>query len=889
MIKSKRGYAYPLFSILALVFIAGCGGSDDDDDNMPTPTPSPEPEWSLIWSDEFDTEIDAGKWQFEVNCSGGGNNEHQCYTSRSDNAFVEDGVLHIVAREEIYSGSALQDDHPDYDPNDTSVTRNYTSARLRTKDLFEFTYGRVEIRAQLPGGQGAWPALWMLPTDYVYGGWPVSGEIDIMEAVNLDTAAANEVHGTLHYGMPWPQWSSHGDAFEGDLDYTNAFHVYAMEWEADQIRWFVDGVHYQTQTSEGWYNYLWSGQDDGFGPANDRAPYDQDFHLLMNLAIGGDWPGAPDTGWEANREFLIDYVRVYQCSEDNEEGTGCASLTDPVLSTVEVNGDAGAPQENMFAFFDGTAGTIPVTSGDQQIDVPVVANVWQETEGNVVTTTADAGGEHGNVWDITFTGQGNVFLSVGDLSTEELQNAVSLNGGTPWTTHGELSFDLYVESIDAETDLLVKMDSGYPNLGQIEIKLPETGQWQRVHIRIADLLANPLPEGAGLNLADVRNVFVLEPTGTRNARVRIDNIQLQCAINPTAQSWQADRTCGIGPVEVPAAPFALEVGLYDDGINMEVWDLGYQEFSTAGDHITESEVDIGSGDNVLDLLYQADGADGVAWLASTTPRNLSGFADGGVLRLDVNVLDWGASASQLMIKVECADASCSSGDYPIGGQGELGTNSWNNITIPVANLVEREGSNLDLTQVSAGLVIFPAWGDSQGVHFQVNNARFEYDTLNIFQEAISNWDLFDCCGGTTIETKTDPNDPSRGNVVEFSYSTDTTVTFFQSSAPLDLSDWAGGTLEFDLYIESEPEGVQWMMKTDCQHPCSTGDVPLSQNADAVVPTVGVWQHYRFEVDDLVSRGLDLTKVDTPLVIFPAWGNQAGAVFRVDNVQMLRGN
>lgn len=887
MINSKFNGLFPAALILSVLVTAGCGGNDNDDNNVPTPTP--EPEWSLIWSDEFDTEIDESKWQFEVNCWGGGNNEHQCYTPRPDNAFVEDGVLHIVAREEVYSGPALQDDHPDYDADDTSVTRNYTSARLRTKDLFGFTYGRVEIRARLPGGQGAWPALWMLPTDNAYGGWPVSGEIDIMEAVNLDTAAANEVHGTLHYGMAWPQWSSHGDAFEGDLDYTNEFHVYALEWEADEIRWFVDGVHYQTQTSENWYNYWWAGQDAGFEPANNRAPYDQDFHLLMNLAIGGDWPGAPDTGWEADREFLIDYVRVYQCGENSEEGTGCASAVDPVLSTVAVNEDAGAPQENIFSFFDGVAGSIAATSGEQQIDVPVVANVWQEAEGNVITTTAAEGGDRGNVWAITFVGTGNVFLSIGDPPAGELENAIALNGGTPWTTHGELSFDLYIESIDADTDLLVKMDSGYPNLGQVEIDVPEAGQWQRVHIRIADLLANPLPEGTGLNIADVRNVFVLEPTGTRTARVRIDNIRLQCAINPTAQSWQADRTCGVGPVQVPSAPFALEVGLYEDGINTEVWDIGYQEFSTAGDHITESEVDIGSGDNVLDLLYKADGADGVAWLASSTPRDLSGFADGGVLRLDVNVLSWGSSTSQLMIKVECADASCSSGDYPIGGQEELGTGDWNTIFIPVADLAEREGSNLDLTQVSAGLVIFPQWGDSQGVHFQVNNARFEFETLNIFQEAVSNWDLYDCCGGTVIEIKTDPIDATRGNVVEFSYSSDTTVTYFQSSAPLDLSGWAGGTLEFDVYIEAEPEGAEWMMKTECVFPCGTGDVPLTHNADATVPTVGVWQHYRFELDDLVDRGLDLTKVDTPLVLFPKWGNQAGAVFRVDNARLLRAN
>lgn len=709
--------------LIAVFSVTACLHDSDDDAPEPEPQPQPEPEppaWSLIWSDEFDSAIDAEKWNFEVNCWGGGNNEQQCYTSRSDNAFVEDGILHIVAIEEPYSGPALQDEHPDYDPNDTSASRNYTSARMRTRGLFEFTYGRVEIRAQLPGGQGAWPALWMLPTENVYGGWPSSGEIDIMEAVNLDTAAANEVHGTLHYGLPWPQWSNNGAAFTGDLDYTNAFHIYTLEWEADEIRWFVDGTHYQTQRSEGWYNYIWQGQNTGFAAANPQAPYDQNFHLLMNLAIGGDWPGAPDSGWLHNREFLIDYVRVYQCDSQASDGTGCASATDAIEASVVVNEDAGAPQENVFGYFDGTPQSIPLEFDSATLNAPLVANVWQETEGNVVTAVNDIGGDHGEVWDITFNGLGNVFLTVGDLATEGLQNALALSGGTGWTTNGELSFDLYIESIDTGTGLLAKLDSGYPNLGQLEIELPAAGEWARVHIRIADLLANPLAGGSGLNVNRIQNMFVLEPTGTHSARVYIDNIQLQCAVNPTAQSWQSDKECGIAPVEVPVAP------------------------------------------------------------------------------VDLNV-----------------------------------------------------------------------------------------DVLNIFEEEITHWDLFDCCGGTTIAIVEDEVEPARGNVVEFSYSSDTTVTYFQSAAPLDLNAWAGGTLEFDLYIEAEPENAQWVMKVECEFPCGSGDVPLAENANAITPALGVWQHYVFDIDDLVSRGLELNHLNTPLVIFPSWGNQAGAVFRIDNVRLVK--
>ena len=252
--------------------------------------------WTLLWSDEFDIPgtLDPDYWSHEVNCWGGGNNEYQCYTDRLDNSYVDQqGFLHIVAKEEFFSGPSLTDDDPGY-PG-PYVSKNYTSARLRTKNKADWMYGRVEVRAKVPGGQGMWPAIWMLPTDWEYGGWPSSGEIDIMEAVNLPLGYfagwGHFVHGTLHYGLPWPQWENHGQSHYTVVNPANDFHEYAFEWEADEIRWYFDGVHWQTQRSEGWYNYIWSGQEDGFVVATDRAPFDKRFHLIMNVAVGGDWPG----------------------------------------------------------------------------------------------------------------------------------------------------------------------------------------------------------------------------------------------------------------------------------------------------------------------------------------------------------------------------------------------------------------------------------------------------------------------------------------------------------------------------------------------------------------------------------------------------------------------
>ncbi len=240
----------------------------------------------LVWSDEFSgSSLDTSKWEYQIGTGcpslcGWGNNELQYY--RSQNVAVSGGTLRITAQAQSFSGSA------------------YTSGRIRTRgDMgIDWTYGRFEARAKLPRGQGLWPAIWMLPTDYVYGGWAASGEIDIMELVGHEP---NRVHGTLHYGDTWP-----GNVFSGSSytlptgDFSDAFHTFALEWEPTQMRWYVDGILYATQSA--W----WSNA--GTYP----APFDQPFHLLLNVAVGGNWPGNPNGSTQFPQMMEVDYVRVYQ-------------------------------------------------------------------------------------------------------------------------------------------------------------------------------------------------------------------------------------------------------------------------------------------------------------------------------------------------------------------------------------------------------------------------------------------------------------------------------------------------------------------------------------------------------------------------------------------------
>lgn len=250
--------------------------------------------WELVWSDEFDgTSLDLTNWEpmigngAEYGVPGWGNNELQYYTDRAENIAVSGGVLRIIARDENYNG---------YD---------YTSARLRTLNKRDFLYGRFEARMRLPSGQGIWPALWMLPTGSPYGGWAASGEIDIMESVNF----ADTIYGTIHHGSNWPNNVHDGGTFNDGTNFAQTFHEYAVEWEPDEIRWYVNGVHYHTETSDDWYS------TSGAAAGNPRAPFDNPFHLLLNVAVGGNFPGDPNGSTPFPQVLTVDYVRVYQAAQ----------------------------------------------------------------------------------------------------------------------------------------------------------------------------------------------------------------------------------------------------------------------------------------------------------------------------------------------------------------------------------------------------------------------------------------------------------------------------------------------------------------------------------------------------------------------------------------------
>jgi len=276
-----------MFSVNKVVYfffvcvLFSCSNKGSNGGTTPPPPPPPTSyEWlfenTAAWTDEFSTDgaPDANKWGYDIGGNGWGNNELEYYTNGL-NTSVSGGVLKIIAKKETYSG------------------RDYTSSRMVTKNKADWLYGRFEIKAKLPKGRGTWPAIWMLPTDNAYGGWPNSGEIDIMEHVGFDL---NNVHFTLHAASF--NGANGKGAAKNISGATDDFHLYRLDWAPYGIRGYFD--------NEKVFEYL------NPGAGSVTWPYDKKFHMLLNIAVGGNWGGAQgvdDTIFPATME--IDYVRYY--------------------------------------------------------------------------------------------------------------------------------------------------------------------------------------------------------------------------------------------------------------------------------------------------------------------------------------------------------------------------------------------------------------------------------------------------------------------------------------------------------------------------------------------------------------------------------------------------
>ena len=277
----------PLPIFLCLSFLLGaCATPTPEPTSTPVPTPMPSPTaeweragWVMAWHDEFDgPEVDRKNWTFDLGGGGWGNQEWEAYTDRPENVRLEDGMLVIEARkeEELVGG------------------REYSSARIKTQGLHAWQYGRIEARMKLPYGKGIWPAFWMLGEDITTKGWPASGEIDIMEFIGKEP---DQIYATVHA----PRYSGGGGVGSSLTvpaeSLKHDFHVYAIEWEENEIRWYFDDRQYFKVTPED-VPHDWI--------------FDHPFFIILNLAVGGGWPGYPNETTVFPQFLYVDYVRVYQ-------------------------------------------------------------------------------------------------------------------------------------------------------------------------------------------------------------------------------------------------------------------------------------------------------------------------------------------------------------------------------------------------------------------------------------------------------------------------------------------------------------------------------------------------------------------------------------------------
>lgn len=266
-------------------------GSDKNNNNVSDSSKEGE-KWSLVWEEDFDeNQLNKEIWNYEKHEPGWVNNELQEYTDSEENVFVRDGNLVIKAIKSEENGK-------DY----------YTSGKISTQNKFTFKYGKFEIKAKSPKGQGLWPALWMMPNDEsLYGQWPKCGEIDIMEILGHEP---NKLYGTIHYGDPHEE--QQGKYVLENGSFADEYHIYGVEWEPGEIRFYIDGMLYHKAND--WFTTVEGGDEVTF-----PAPFDQKFYLQCNLAVGGNWPGNPDETTDFdNAEFKVDYIKVYQLDSYNE-------------------------------------------------------------------------------------------------------------------------------------------------------------------------------------------------------------------------------------------------------------------------------------------------------------------------------------------------------------------------------------------------------------------------------------------------------------------------------------------------------------------------------------------------------------------------------------------
>lgn len=871
------------------LLLAACGGQSD---SVPAGefTP-PVVEFQLVFSDEFDgTELDTSKWTAVEgdgcpDLCGFGNNELQVYSA--DNVEVSGGTLKITALDNV---------------------GGFTSGRINTKDKFEFRYGRVEFSARLPSGQGMWPALWMLHADEtVYGPWPAGGEIDVMEAFNPGVMGNTATQSTTHYGLPGEPFNGTSSQNDNQVPLDAAFHEYAVEWERDQLRFFVDGEHFQTQTSDEWYAYFPADEEGFFDPLGAYkvgprdAPFDQFFYLIMNLAVGGN-PVGPPEGTSFPQTLEVDYVRVYQCANANPDtGRGCGTASRTV---VPLEDNDGGPLETVATdnpyierldlFTDGPE-ALSITTPDGTATNQLFIDGFTGDGASVISdpTFADPDDPENTLWRVAVSGGvANVYLASQDLSEDPiLDTGFDFSGfrvaGPGTDPFGEVAFDMEIVSIDPGATLLIKLDSGFPNLGEFALPasaLASPGVRKTYSVKFSDFTENPgfveCCGGTGVDLANVLNPFVFEVVGGA-AEVYLDNIYVTNACKVIGGCGADLKTRGLPDLQV-----------FDDEINLAVWNRGmvgadsgsgfadYTDGTNAANKVNFAIVaaDEAERGNVIEATFNDSPAFGVFFLGSTTGVDVSTYG-GGALVFDLKVTDYGTNTTGMTVKLDCF-FPCTSGDRNLG---VVADGEWQTITLPLATL-----PTLDLTSLNTGIVIFPTAPQSGGITFQVDNVRFVAETGEAgptfadlpltFDDPTLTYSTVDFAGASTVLGE-DPADAT--NTVAITTKNDGAETFagtvmidpvFPNGMPFTAEEQ-----RVSVRVRAPAAGIPVLLKVE------TADATAFAELEVSTTAANEWEVLTW---DLATAGLDANLAYERAIIFFDFGSIGdGAVYYWDDVQL----